>query len=217
MIPFRLRQRILRSLCPGQGSSPWKACHLEGDLCRLAQEPLTARKQKSTRPASPTFTCTPRGREPGLRWTSSRNTVAETVKPKRPAIPHEYTLQGAEQIRTAVRGFAGLCLTTRPRRRTGHRSRPLRDLRWTRDRRARPRDRRDLLALRRSHGVAARHVPVPAVPAQDRLLRRRNRRLPGRRRVISPRERAVHRDRDPLRSAKVPIPGYYGLELVVER
>ena len=32
--------------------------------------------------------------------------------------------QGAERTRTAVRGFAGLCLTTRPRRQAAHRSRP---------------------------------------------------------------------------------------------
>ena len=31
--------------------------------------------------------------------------------------PHSKRLRGAERIRTAVRGFAGLCLTTRPRRR----------------------------------------------------------------------------------------------------
>ena len=30
--------------------------------------------------------------------------------------------EGADQIRTGVRGFAGLCLTSRPRRREGHRS-----------------------------------------------------------------------------------------------
>ena len=35
------------------------------------------------------------------------------------------SLEGAERIRTAVRGFAGLCLTSRPpRQRASHRSGP---------------------------------------------------------------------------------------------
>ena len=37
------------------------------------------------------------------------------VGPRRPTVPHRG--RGAEQIRTAVRGFAGRCLTSRPRRR----------------------------------------------------------------------------------------------------
>ena len=101
--------------------------------------------------------------------------------------------QGAERTRTAVRGFAGLCLTTRPRRRTGHRSRPPCRLRWLRGCRSRPRDRGDLPALQRDHGVEARHVSVPSVSVQDRLLRRRDGRL--QRHVRRPRERALYRDR----------------------
>ena len=44
-----------------------------------------------------------------------------TQKPEMPANPVD---QGAERTRTAVRGFAGLCLTSRPRRREPNRSRP---------------------------------------------------------------------------------------------
>src|SRR5919109_2240023 len=43
--------------------------------------------------------------------------------------PAHLACQGAERNRTAVRGFAGLCLTTRPRRPAGgHRSRGSADL-----------------------------------------------------------------------------------------
>jgi hypothetical protein len=45
-----------------------------------------------------------------------RSTGGQTVKPKGPENPHEQRLEGDERTRTAVRGFAGLCLTTRPRR-----------------------------------------------------------------------------------------------------
>ena len=82
--------------------------------------------------------------------------------------------KGAERTRTAVRGFAGLCLTTRPRRQAAHRSRPPAERQWPDEHRARATD-RDLPTLRCGDGVAPRNVPVPALQVQDRLLRGRDR------------------------------------------
>jgi integrase len=43
----------------------------------------------------------------------------DRVIPIRSANPHGQAGRGAERIRTAVRGFAGPCLTSRPRRQPG--------------------------------------------------------------------------------------------------
>jgi uncharacterized cupin superfamily protein len=89
--------------------------------------------------------------------------------------PANESFQGAERIRTAVRGFAGLCLTSRPRRPADRLSReivarPLRALLSFHGINACSCTGRGLPPLRNPHGVAPRDLAVPAVPFQARML-----------------------------------------------
>lgn len=65
----------------------------------------------------PISTSTPRSKT-SRRDGGARGGNVRTLRSKRLG----QACEGADQIRTGVRGFAGLCLTSRPRRREGHRS-----------------------------------------------------------------------------------------------
>ena len=103
VLPDRDADQLIRPLGRHQASSAARLCGGCG----------TARRRQARLPVCPLrerFTAD----GAGPRWQCN----VRTLRSKRLG----QACEGADQIRTGVRGFAGLCLTSRPRRREGHRS-----------------------------------------------------------------------------------------------